>query len=188
MTQPSLPARELWRTLRLTLPDLWRAQPLVTAGLFLSGAAQGALPAVTILIGKWTVDGVSGLLAGQSVNLTVLAAAWVGAALLTQVTVTLTQVMQGVAADHYTLHVNQRLMRRMTELYGLRLNGLQSPFNPSGCEWERNGFRTWSRQSGEVPDCWRNKRNPYYRVWTCWKTRSSTTTSRCFRAARVTGR
>ena len=41
------------------------------------------------------------------------------------------------------------------------MNGLQSPFNPSGCEKERNGFRTWSRQSGEVPDCWRNKRNPY---------------------------
>ena len=119
MTSASLPARDLWRTLRLTLPDLWRAQPLITAGLFLSGAAQGALPAVTILIGKWTVDGVSGLLAGQSVNLTVLAVAWAGAALLTQVTVTLTQVMQGVAADHYTLHVNQRLMRRMTELQGL---------------------------------------------------------------------
>ncbi|WP_160977465.1 ATP-binding cassette domain-containing protein [Deinococcus xianganensis] len=119
MTQPSLPARDLWRILRLTLPDLWRAQPLVTAGLFLSGAAQGALPAVTILIGKWTVDGVSGLLAGQSVNLTALAGAWAGVALLSQVTATVTQVMQGVAADHYTLHVNQRLMRRMTELQGL---------------------------------------------------------------------
>ena len=78
MTSASLPARDLWRTLRLTLPDLWRAQPLITAGLFLSGAAQGALPAVTILIGKWTVDGVSGLLAGQSVNLPALAGAWVG--------------------------------------------------------------------------------------------------------------
>ena len=38
-------------------------------------------------------------------------------------------------------------------------------------EWEQHGFRTWSRQSGEVPDCWRNKRNPYQRsvrvVTTC---------------------
>ena len=110
---------ELLRTLRATLPDLWHSQPMITAGLFLSGAVQGVLPAVTVLIGKWTVDGVSGLLTGQSVNLTALAGAWVGAALLTQVTVTLTQVMQGVAADHYTLHVNQRLMRRTTELQGL---------------------------------------------------------------------
>ncbi|GGR56886.1 ABC transporter ATP-binding protein [Deinococcus seoulensis] len=110
---------ELLRTLRATLPDLWRSQPLVTGGLLLLGAAQGLMPAVTILIGKWTVDGVSGLLAGQSVNLTALAGAWAGAALLTQLTTVLTQVMQGVAADHYTLHVNQRLMRRMTELQGL---------------------------------------------------------------------
>ncbi|BBN96690.1 hypothetical protein DEIGR_200197 [Deinococcus grandis] len=28
-------------------------------------------------------------------------------------------------------------------------------------EWEKSGFRTWSWQSGEVPDCQRNKRNPY---------------------------
>ncbi|GGL19865.1 ABC transporter ATP-binding protein [Deinococcus radiotolerans] len=119
MTSSSQSARDLWRTLRLTLPDLWRAQPLVTAGLFLSGAAQGLLPAVTVLIGKWTVDGVSGLLRGQPVNLAALVGAWVGAALLSQVTAPVTQVLQGAAADHYTLHVNQRLMRRMTELQGL---------------------------------------------------------------------
>ncbi|MFC6802954.1 hypothetical protein ACFQDE_15595 [Deinococcus caeni] len=53
--------------------------------------------------------------------------------------------------------------RTCPDSYGLRLNGLKSPFNPSGCEKERNGFRTWSQQSGDVPDCWRNKRNPYHR-------------------------
>ncbi|WP_370638614.1 C39 family peptidase [Deinococcus sp. 12RED42] len=50
---------------------------------------------------------------------------------------------------------------RTIDSYGLRLNGLQSPFNPSGCEEEKNGFRAWSWQIGGVPICQRNKRNPY---------------------------
>lgn len=120
MTLSSLTSgRQLLRTLQLTLPDLLRSQPLITVGLLLVGALQGVMPAVSILIGKWTVDGVSTLLTGQSVHLTSLAAAWVGAALLTQLTTVFTQVLQGVAADHYTLHINQRLMARMTALEGL---------------------------------------------------------------------
>lgn len=119
MTTPSPAPRALLHTLRLTLPDLLRSQPLVTGGLLAVGAVQGLMPAVTLLIGKWTVDGVSDLLSGQAINLTLLAAAWAGAALLTQITTVLTQVLQGVAADHYTLHVNQRLMARMTALEGL---------------------------------------------------------------------
>ena len=51
--------------------------------------------------------------------------------------------------------------KRPSVSYGLRLNGLQSPFNPSGCEEEKNGFRAWSWQIGGVPICQRNKRNPY---------------------------
>ncbi|MFC6802169.1 MBL fold metallo-hydrolase RNA specificity domain-containing protein [Deinococcus caeni] len=35
------------------------------------------------------------------------------------------------------------------------------PVQSERSEWEQHGFRTWSRQSGEVPDCRRNKRNPY---------------------------
>ncbi|GHG20892.1 hypothetical protein GCM10017784_10220 [Deinococcus indicus] len=35
------------------------------------------------------------------------------------------------------------------------------PVQSEQSEWEKNGFRTWSWQSGEVPDCRRNKRNPY---------------------------
>lgn len=118
-TSSEMSSRALLHTLRLTLPDLLRSQPLVIGGLLAMGAVQGLMPAVTLLIGKWTVDGVSQLLSGQGVNLPLLAAAWAGAALLTQITTVLTQVLQGVAADHYTLHVNQRLMARMTALEGL---------------------------------------------------------------------
>ncbi|GHG14670.1 hypothetical protein GCM10017784_01270 [Deinococcus indicus] len=38
------------------------------------------------------------------------------------------------------------------------------PIQSERSEWEQDGFRTWSQQSGEVPDCWRNKRNPYERT------------------------
>ncbi|MBZ9714343.1 ATP-binding cassette domain-containing protein [Deinococcus multiflagellatus] len=115
----SPPHPTLWRTFLLTLPDLLRSQPWLSGGLLLMGAVQGVMPAVTILIGQWTVDGLGRLLTGGSANLTGLAAAWAGAALLTQITTVLTQVLQGAAADHYTLQVNQRLMARMQTLEGL---------------------------------------------------------------------
>lgn len=52
----------------------------------------------------------SDLLSGQAINLTLLAATWAGAALLTQITTVLTQVLQGVSADHDTLHVKRPRM------------------------------------------------------------------------------
>ncbi|MCD0164111.1 hypothetical protein IHN32_01065 [Deinococcus sp. 14RED07] len=58
------------------------------------------------------------------------------------------------------------------------MNGLQSPFNPSGCEEEKNGFRAWSWQIGGVPICQRNKRNPYEAA--AW-------TSHLIHAANLTG-
>ena len=60
--QPS--RQELFHALRQTLPELIRSQPLLIGGTLLMGVVQGLMPAVTILLGRWTVDGVGALLTG----------------------------------------------------------------------------------------------------------------------------
>jgi ATP-binding cassette subfamily B protein/ATP-binding cassette subfamily C protein len=80
---------------------------------------QGALPALTILIGGWTADGVVRAAQGQDVHLTLLALAWAGVALLAQFSVILARLVQGHLADAFTLHTTRALMRRMHDLVGL---------------------------------------------------------------------
>lgn len=47
-TSSEMSSRALLHTLRLTLPDLLRSQPLVIGGLLAMGAVQGLMPAVTL--------------------------------------------------------------------------------------------------------------------------------------------
>ncbi|ASN79826.1 ABC transporter ATP-binding protein [Deinococcus ficus] len=110
---------ELLRVLRRALPDLLRSAPLLVGGMFLAGLVQGLLPAVTVLIGKWTVDGVTRLAAGGQADLTALAAAWAGAALLGQVAFAARGMLQGSVADHFTVQTVARLMGKMEALPGL---------------------------------------------------------------------
>ena len=111
--------RELLSVLTRTLPGLWRSAPLLVALLLLMALVQGLIPAVTILLGKWTVDGVGSALRGGAVNVTLLAAAWTGAALLSQLTQVASQVLQGYAADRFTAQTMTRLMNKMGDLHGL---------------------------------------------------------------------
>ena len=111
--------RELLTVLARTLPDLIRSAPRLVLLMLGMAVVQGLMPALTILLGKWTVDGVGAALAGREANLTLLAAAWAGTALLTQVTGVGAQVLQGYAADHFTVQTMGRLMNKMGELPGL---------------------------------------------------------------------
>ncbi|ANC70552.1 ABC transporter ATP-binding protein [Deinococcus radiodurans] len=111
--------RELLAVLARTLPDLIHSAPRLVLLMLGMAVVQGLMPALTILLGKWTVDGVGAALAGREANLTLLAAAWAGTALLTQVTGVGAQVLQGYAADHFTVQTMGRLMNKMGELPGL---------------------------------------------------------------------
>ncbi|BBN96551.1 transposase Tn3 family protein [Deinococcus grandis] len=69
------------------------------------------------------------------------------------------------AAQHLRqLDPLQHLARSFQRVIRTPVERFAKSFNPSGCENEQSGFRTWSWQSGEVPDCQRNKRNPYQNV------------------------
>lgn len=111
--------RQLLGVLAQTVPELLRSAPALVVLMLLMAVIQGLMPALTILLGKWTVDGVGAVLAGQQANLTLLAAAWAGAALLTQVTQVAAQVLQGYASDHFTVRTMTRLMGKMGEIQGL---------------------------------------------------------------------
>lgn len=111
--------RELLGVLTRTLPDLIRSAPALVSLMLGMAVIQGLVPALTILLGKWTVDGVGAAVQGQPSNLPLLATAWAGAALLGQVTQVAAQVLQGYAADHFTVQTMQRLMGKMRDLPGL---------------------------------------------------------------------
>lgn len=111
--------RELLGVLSRTLPDLIRSAPALVSLMLGMAVIQGLVPALTILLGKWTVDGVGAAVQGQPSNLPLLAAAWAGAALLGQVTQVTAQVLQGYASDHFTVQTMQRLMGKMRDLPGL---------------------------------------------------------------------
>lgn len=115
----NLSNRELLAVLTRTLPDLVRSAPALVSLMLGMAVIQGVMPALTILLGKWTVDGVGAALAGKEADLTLLAAAWAGAALLTQVTGVAAQVLQGYAADHFTVQTMRRLMNKVGQLPGL---------------------------------------------------------------------
>ena len=117
--QENLSNRELLGVLKRTLPQLFRAAPLLVSAMLLMAVVQGLMPAVTILLGKWTVDGVAAALRGETVSLTLLAVAWAGAALVTQLTQVGAQVLQGYASDAFTVSTMRRLMDKMGEIQGL---------------------------------------------------------------------
>ena len=117
--QPS--TAELLQVLGCALPDLWRSAPLLVTLLGAAAVLNGLIPALTLLISKWTVDGVTRAAAGGEVSLPLLALAWVGAALLGQLMGVAQAVLQGYAADRFTVQTSARLMTKMQELTGLEV-------------------------------------------------------------------
>ncbi len=114
-----LSPQELLGVLRRTLPELWRSAPrliVLLAGVVL---IQGLVPAATVFLSKWTIDGINTIAAGGQANLTVLALAWAGTALIGQLTGMASTVLQGYAADHFTVVTVTSLMKKMQSLPGL---------------------------------------------------------------------
>ncbi|MDO4263218.1 MAG: ABC transporter ATP-binding protein [Deinococcus sp.] len=109
--------RILWRA----LPELWQSSPPLVTLLGLMALLGGLVPAATLLISKWAVDGVSRVAAGGEANLALLAGAWAGAALLGQLVAVARQVLQGYAADRFTVQTSARLMDKMNDLPGLEV-------------------------------------------------------------------
>lgn len=113
------PLMDLSGVLGQTLPALWRCAPALMARLLGVVVLQGLVPAATVVLGKWTIDGVGRLIAGGEGNLTLLTLAWAGAALVGQLTGVASTVLQGQAADHFTVSTVTALMRKMQALPGL---------------------------------------------------------------------
>lgn len=109
--------RILWRS----LPELWQSSPLLVSLLGLTALLGGVIPAVTLLISKWAVDGVGEVASGGQANLALLALAWAGAALLGQLAGIARAVLQGYAADNFTVQTSRRLMDKMNDLTGLEV-------------------------------------------------------------------
>lgn len=114
-----IPTRELLRILARALPALVRSAPLLVSLMLLMVVVQGLVPAATVFLSKWTVDGIGRVAAGGEANLTLLAVAWAGTALVSQLTAVASTVLQGYAADHFTVQTVTGLMRKMQALPGL---------------------------------------------------------------------
>ncbi|GGK27553.1 ABC transporter ATP-binding protein [Deinococcus malanensis] len=102
-----------------TLPDLWRCAPGLISLLLAVVVVQGLVPAVSVFLSKWTIDGIGRLASGGEANLTLLALAWAATALVGQLTNVGGTVLQGHAADHFTVSTVTSLMRKMQALPGL---------------------------------------------------------------------
>ncbi|WP_051935491.1 ABC transporter ATP-binding protein [Deinococcus sp. YIM 77859] len=114
-----LAIREQLTVLARALPALFRSAPGLVVLMGLMVVVQGLTPTATILLSKWTVDGISRAVQGGETNLTLLALAWAGTALLTQLAQVASTVLQGYAADHFTVQTVTSLMHKMRELPGL---------------------------------------------------------------------
>ncbi|WP_345464295.1 ABC transporter ATP-binding protein [Deinococcus carri] len=114
-----VPTRELLAVLMRALPALVRSAPGIVSLMGLMVVVQGLTPAATILLGKWTVDGITRVAAGGEANLTLLALAWAGTALVAQLTAVASTLLQGYATDHFTVQTVTSLMRKMQALPGL---------------------------------------------------------------------
>lgn len=105
--------------IRRTLPTLWRSAPglmLLLVGVVI---VQGLVPTATVFLGKWTIDGINRVAAGGQADLTLLALAWAGTALIGQLMGVASTVLQGYAADHFTVSTITALMQKMQALPGL---------------------------------------------------------------------
>ncbi|ADV66303.1 ABC transporter ATP-binding protein [Deinococcus maricopensis] len=111
--------RELLRVLARALPRMFRAAPALVVALALTQVVSGLVPAASVLITKWTIDGLTRLVAGESLNVWLLAGAWAGAAFLGQLTGVLVTILQGYVADRYSVETITALMGKMADLPGL---------------------------------------------------------------------
>ncbi|GAA5535153.1 ABC transporter ATP-binding protein [Deinococcus aluminii] len=114
-----IPTHELLAILARALPALVRSAPGIVSLMGLMVVVQGLTPAATIFLSKWTVDGITHVVGGGEANLTLLALAWAGTALVAQLTGVASTVLQGYAADHFTVQTVTSLMRKMQALPGL---------------------------------------------------------------------
>ena len=110
---------EVISVLQRTLPMLWHSSPALMLLLILVVVAQGLIPAITVFLGKWTIDGISQITHGEQANLTLLVLAWAGTALIGQLMSVAGTVLQGYAADHFTISTISHLMQKMQSLPGL---------------------------------------------------------------------
>ena len=119
------PARRLLPVLSRTVPLLWLSAPGLVSLLLLTQVVSGLTPAFAVLLGRWTVDGITRLASGHPTTLAPLVLAWVGTAALAQLTSVAATVLQGDATDHFTLATVTRLMDHLAALPGLDV--LNSP-------------------------------------------------------------
>lgn len=123
-TPPRLSAPQLLGVLARALPGLWRSAPGLVSLLALVQTCSGVLPALGVLLGKWTIDGVTRLAGagpadGAGSDLTLLVLAWAGVAALSQGLAVAATILQGHITDHFTVQTVTRVMDKMGTLIGL---------------------------------------------------------------------
>ena len=113
MSQPDAPPRsQLLRILAQTVPELFRAAPGETAFLSVILVVQAFVPVLSIYLTRLTVDGVTALSAGETVNVTLLVVWWTLTLLVGVLLSPVAQVLQGNVAELFTAHVNLTLMKK----------------------------------------------------------------------------
>lgn len=122
MSQPDAPSQgQLLRILAKTVPELFRAAPTETALLSVILVVQAFVPVLTIYLTRLTVDGVTGLAAGESISVTLLVVWWTLTLLIGVILSPIAQVLQGNVAELFTAHVNLTLMKKAETLLGLEV-------------------------------------------------------------------
>ncbi len=111
--------RELLHVLWKVMSEMVRSAPLVMCAMFVLAAICGILPAVTILVNKWIIDDIARASAGSPISLLHLAIVWTGVAALGMLCQIFLTLLQGYAADFYTIHTMRKLMNKMAMLPGL---------------------------------------------------------------------
>ena len=99
---------------------LWRSEPVGVPLLALAIAAQAALPALTLLLTRWTVDELTGLgQPGRVFPLAQLVGFWLALQLVQPLLDVANSLLQGNIAEKFTLYINLTLMTKAEELKGL---------------------------------------------------------------------
>ncbi|MFC4424719.1 ABC transporter ATP-binding protein [Deinococcus navajonensis] len=119
VTATPMSLKEISGVLGRTLPGLGRSAPALMVLLVGVVVVQGLVPAATVVLSKWTIDGIGRVASGGEGNLSLLALAWAATALTGQVMGVASTVLQGYAADHFTVSTITALMRKMQALPGL---------------------------------------------------------------------
>ena len=105
-----------------TIFMLWRSEPVGVSLLAGTIGVQAGLPAVTLLLTKWTVDEITQIgVRNDTFPLLPLIAAWLAVQLIQPLLDVYREILQGNIAEKFTAYVNLKLLSKSGEILGLKV-------------------------------------------------------------------